>query len=150
MKRIFDRTSGMVASILSSIIAMLGFSACGNEELMYGTPTGTFEVKGTVTDSDGSPMSGAYVIHRRGIHGDQTAGYSLPGDTAVTGSNGSYILSGEAYDQSIKLVCKPNNNEFEADSTNIPLRFTGGNGEWDKGHADAIQDFTLRKKPVSE
>lgn len=43
-----------------AMLAVLGFSCSDDEEenilCMYGTPTGTFEVKGQVTDAEGKLM----------------------------------------------------------------------------------------------
>ncbi len=149
MKQVKDIFGRFITSLLSGILGVLGFSSCSNEgnepELMYGTPTGSFEVKGAVTDRDGNPISGVYIINRRGS--SRSGGYSLPGDTAETDANGSYTLNSKDFNAaSLKLVCDPNGNEYEADSTNVALNYTGGDGKWNIGHAVTSQNFTLRKK----
>lgn len=42
-------------------LALLGFSCSDNGECMYGTPSGSFEVKGIVAHAGGNPVEGAEV-----------------------------------------------------------------------------------------
>ena len=43
--------------LLGSIVTALGFGACEDERIEYGSPHATYRVKGTVTNPDGKPVS---------------------------------------------------------------------------------------------
>lgn len=45
--------------IYAAAMAVLGFSCTDEPECMYGTPTGSFEIKEKVTDADGNAEEGA-------------------------------------------------------------------------------------------
>lgn len=51
------------SSLLASLLTILGFSACGDENGAeeYGVPTAKFMVTGTVTDETGNPVKGIEV-----------------------------------------------------------------------------------------
>lgn len=54
-----------VNRILAAVLALLGFSACGEgKEPMaeYGTPSVSYRIKGTVTDKDDAPINGIKVV----------------------------------------------------------------------------------------
>lgn len=54
-----------VNRILAAILVLLGFSACGEgKEPMeeYGTPSVSYQIKGTVTDKDNAPIKGIKVV----------------------------------------------------------------------------------------
>ncbi len=77
--------------LLSSLLAMLGFSSCGSNfrnndaPSVYGVPTVDFIVKGTVTDSDGKPLKG---IKMSTIMGDEEKCDTLA--TTFTDDDGRY------------------------------------------------------------
>ena len=51
-------------ALAATLLSLLGFSSCGENglggggECLYGTPTSTFQVKGNVTDEEGTPIQG--------------------------------------------------------------------------------------------
>ncbi len=48
---------------LSSILALLGYTSCGESSVEYGTPYAKYEIKGKVTDKENkNAVSGARVI----------------------------------------------------------------------------------------
>lgn len=136
--------SKFISRLCMLLLGLLGFASCSDEkEDMYGTPYGTFEVKGKVTDSQGNPVAGAVI---RAARPESPSGiYSIA--TTVTGIEGSFVLikKNETPYESIKIVCLPKGNGLEADSTIVGLKYTGGNG-WDSGFASSEVDFKLKDK----
>jgi putative lipoprotein (rSAM/lipoprotein system) len=60
--------------IAGAILSLLGFSACNgvniiDQRVEYGMPHATFEIKGTVTESAGVPVSGIKVKFRQHVEG---------------------------------------------------------------------------------
>lgn len=129
-------------------MAILGFGCSSNDEplCMYGTPTGTFEIKGKVISEDNNSTADAIVKITRP---DLNSGvYSLY-ETKTTG-NGEYAVKGkEILLDKAKVVCLPDDPALEPDSVVIDLKYddTGHDDSfWDNGHADATVDFKLKKK----
>lgn len=137
-------------SKLSAIgLALLGFSCSSDEpeELicMYGTPTGSFNIKGKVTSEDGKAVPGATI---RVTPSDVPSGLWSYGEV-VTGTGGEYeIKSSSAGYKDMKVVCLPSGVELEADSIVTEMEYKGKdkNNIWNIGHADATVDFKLKKK----
>ncbi len=80
-------------ALAATLLSLLGFSSCGennddpaNMELLYGTPTSTFQVKGNVTDEAGTPIQGikAKVEVKYGGWANDNPAY--------TDSKGNYVL----------------------------------------------------------
>lgn len=153
MKKISIKAGNIVRSMLAGAISLLGFTACDDPEdpndgggmvCMYGTPTGYYEIKGSVTAESGSPVENARVILRRISKGRV---YTERGDTVLTDNNGSYLLRRSGFPLSdIRIVCKPQTDALEADSVNIKVEFKGGDGAWDCGTARETVNFKLKNK----
>lgn len=113
---------------------------------MYGTPVGTFEIKGKVVTEDGKEVAGAAV---RVTQPDFPCGVFSYAEVK-TGDNGTYISTGnELLGNKTKVVCIPDNPALEADSVIIDVKYTGKNNKnnpWDIGQANATVDFILKKK----
>lgn len=143
-KRIFKIFSSAIGQVCAVILGLLGFS-CSDEEAteylcMYGTPYGTFEAKGSVTDEEGKPVENAEIRFTRV---DTPSGvYSYK--TGTTNAGGVYDVSGTSYSSKIKVVCVPP-GELEADSVIVDLKYSGGDGGWDMGTATFTADFKLKK-----
>ena len=60
------KKKAMMFSLLSGALGLLGFAACEEEKLEYGTPYTKFQVKGTVTSEANEPLKGIQVIVRTG------------------------------------------------------------------------------------
>ena len=138
----------IIPKLCAASLALLGFS-CGSVDdnddeilLMYGSPYGTYEIKGSVTTEDGKPVKGAVV---RVTNHDLSSDIFCEADT--TGTSGEYMVKSERYVyKAKKVVCVPDDPTLEADSTVVELKFSGGKEMWDMGHAEATVDFKLRKK----
>ena len=69
MKRLKSYLDKSWSGLLSSLLAVLGFSGCGGSAdspedipLMYGTPTASFSIKGKVQNSAGHALPGVRVV----------------------------------------------------------------------------------------
>lgn len=131
-------------------MALLGFGCDGDYPGgggdMYGTPVGTFEIKGKVVTEDGKEVAGAAV---RVTQPDFPSGVFSYAEVK-TGDNGTYISTGNEFlGNKTKVVCVPDDPALEADSVIIDVKYTGKNNKnnpWDIGQANATVDFTLKKK----
>lgn len=135
------------------LLAVLGFSCSDNEEesilCMYGTPTGTFEVKGQVTDAEGKPVANAEVrvtepevssdpySYTKG-HTDAAGSFSLEFTDMATIGKGSKL----------KVVCIPADVTLEADSMLVGVKQIEEGDGWYTGKWAATASFRLHSKPT--
>lgn len=144
MKKISIRVQSLLGSLLAGAISLLGFSSCGDEEIMYGTPTGYYEIKGTVKTEAGSSVEGAQVIMRT-LDGKNA--HTYPQDIVTTDSKGEYLLKTSGWpNPNIRIVCQPQDNTLEADSVDMSVSFKDADGMWNRGTARETVDFTLKFK----
>ncbi len=139
-------------SKLSAIgLALLGVGCSSDEPgngglCMYGTPIGSFKIKGKVTSEDGKAVAGATI---RVTDSKIPSGVWSYGEV-VTGSDGEYEVENTTTSPGdMKVVCLPATEEkLDADSIVTKMEYKGGNKDniWNVGHADATVDFNLKKK----
>lgn len=139
-------------SKLSAIgLALLGVGCSsdepgGGEICMYGTPIGSFKIKGKVTSEDGKAVPGATI---RVTDSKIPSGIWSYGEV-VTGSDGEYeIENNNTNPGDLKVVCLPDTEQkLDADSIVTKMEYKGGDKDniWNIGHADATVDFKLKKK----
>lgn len=143
MKKIQMRAATMAARLCGIGLTILGLSACDDNKCMYGTPYGSFEVKGEVTEEDGVPVEGAEIQVKTFNNGDP--GVILKEQTEA---NGRYrIQETHSYTNQVRVVCTPpEDSGLAADSTDIDLVFKGGDDEWFYGNATETINFSLKKK----
>lgn len=131
-------------------MALLGFGCDGDYPGgggdMYGTPVGTFEIKGKVVTEDGKEVAGAAL---RVTQEEIPSGvYSIT--QTKSGNNGDYLMRSEyTAVNNAKVVCLPDDPALEPDSTIVKLKYSGKRDKdnpWYRGHADATVDFKLKKK----
>ena len=142
------RISSLITGLCGSCIAFLGFG-CDRENgsepaLMYGTPFGTFKVKGKVMSENGNPLSDVTI---RLTHPSADSGY-FSFATTTTDSKGKYDINDYSRMAEVKVVCIPDGNEFEADSIVAPLKYEEKDKSdyWYLGNAEITVDFKLKKK----
>lgn len=130
-------------AICSSLLTFLGFSSCSDNEVMYGMPFGSFEIKGTVTDENGCHIEDAEI--RVALPG-QSSGIESFGTTR-TGHDGNYTIRENEWSDRLKVVCIPDLTEFQPDSVIVDMNYkeSHGHGEWNKGHAEKTVNFRLKK-----
>lgn len=157
MKKIMNSVSALLSRLLAGSLVLFGFG-CSSEDddevlCMYGTPTGTFEVKGSVTTANEEstmPVDAKVIV--TDPHTPSTAFYNL--GTEETSSNGQYDISGMTSGNKLKVVCLPNDPNLEPDSVVVEAKFAKVSPErdfWvDLGHANVNVDFKLKEKKTEE
>ncbi len=142
MKFISKHVSTFFASICSTLLSILGFSSCTDNEVMYGMPFGSFDIKGSVTDDNGTPVSDAEM---RVTFLDMPSGvFSI--DSSRTQPQGTYNLKGSEWATKLKIVCIPYQSDLQPDSVIVDMKYKGADGEWYKGHAESTVNFILKDK----
>ena len=157
MNRIKKYLTVKWCAMISALLGMLGFAACGSKEddcplppraggsfsfidnnvCLYGQPYAVFEAKGAVFNEDGEAVEGVNVYVRDHY-----------GDTTKTDQDGKFVFySDNIIPRDYWLMTEDPSGIYEADSVIVLTRFEGGSG-WYKGSCVTTQDFTLKKKPA--
>lgn len=141
--------SAIVSRLCAAGVTLLGFGCSSDEPgdgdvlLMYGSPTGSWEIHGSVTTQDGKAVP------------DATIRVTLPQydsdpnsiTTTDTNTEGEYIAESNVLAGKLKVVCVPNDPALDADSTEVELRYKKDKDikdSWYHGHAEAKVDFKLK------
>ncbi len=130
---------------LAFCMALLGFSACGDEADEYGSPFADYKIKGVVVSSDqaGQPIENIQVImvDDEVVMGSNTF---YVGDTIYTNKDGSFRFDRSAF-PSAAIQIRFNdidgveNGEFASKSEYILFNdsdFKGSNSSWHLGTAE--------------
>ncbi len=145
------RFSSLLTGICGSFLAFLGFGcnsdSPGGEILcMYGSPVGSFEIKGKVMSEDGKPISNVKIITTLPDLDSST----YPIVTVTSDSEGKYDTKKiDMVLDRAKVVCIPDENEFEADSVITTLKNVNdpeGSRLIYGLYTEGTVDFTLKKK----
>ena len=144
------RLSGIVSKLCVALLAFLGYSCNGDEEkeviCMYGTPTGDYEIKGSVTTEDNKPVANAAI---RVTDPNCPSGY-YSYSTTTSNNEGLYETSGNTSGGDLKVVCIPSDPTMEPDSTIVTMKYEKPGKQkddgWYKGLAKATADFKLKRK----
>ena len=134
-----------VSRLCVAILAFLGYSCDNITGDMYGTPTGSWEIKGAVTDEAVEPVADATV--KVTFPTTNSSEYSIV-ETRTNEKGEYYAKETGPSSSSLKVVCIPDDPELKADSTIVNLKYSGGNkkDEWDEGTAHATVNFKLKKR----
>lgn len=126
-------------ALAATLLSLLGFSSCsndaaedGNFELLYGTPTATFQVKGKVTNESGQPVKGILVVTQHGIK-----------DSTYTDENGQFV-SGELATTSVDYMLKK--GKLEVTFEDVDGNENGGTFANDTVTSKDITDVKQTKK----
>lgn len=151
-----------VLRLLSGAMTLLGFAACGDEIggeewCEYGTPNVDYQVRGTVTGEDGSPLEGIRVIvapESDSSYGCDTTYTDARGEFTTRTVNGFSIGSGATY---FDDVDGPSNGGiFESASVEHKLMNTKqvkkGSGNWYAGTYELTpkEPVRLRKSDAQD
>lgn len=139
--------------LLVSLGALLGINLAGCDEEWgteeYGCPQGTYRVRGTVTDVNGTPLAGIGV----GQVYTESGGVVLPDmrflDT--TDADGRYHVGFMAFpDDRVEVnfvdLDGPENGLYRDTTITVSApqsAFHGGDGNWNYGTAEITQDVVL-------
>ena len=153
--------SSITSRCCTLLLAWLGIS-CSSDDTdidypyicMYGSPTGSFEVKGAVATEDGTPIPDAEIR----VTPSATPSGIWSYVTTTTGKDGTYAIKYErASTQDLKIVCLSPDQKLASDSITVPVKYQfdkehsqDKNNPWYQGHADLTVDIKLKAKPTEE
>lgn len=145
-----QKFAAIVGSVVSYIIAMLGFASCSSDdvvEYMYGTPHADFQVSGLVTGEEDAPVNKARVIVRPYGYGDgQHFLNEHDCDTLTTDIAGKYEGQITSFpSDKIVIVCEDPQGGYETDSIEVKPKYENGSNNWFLGVATAEVNFKLKK-----
>ena len=134
------------------LLPILGFAlveSCAKD--MYGCPYSDFQLKGTVTDTEGEPIEGIKV-NLSGVKGGQVDGYRQD-EVCYTDSEGIYIVTNQDFSTFDNLHLKfedidgiANDGEFETYELDVAVEQTKKADGWFKGAFRAGADVELKRK----
>lgn len=139
MKYYSSRFLGFICSILGITVM-----ACnGDEPDMYGTPMADYEVKGLVTDTEGTPIEGIHVKI-----GDTSTrffqGWGM--DKIYTDKEGKYKVEFSEFPTSRLYVSfSDENGVYEGQIDYKDIKFKGKADAWYKGRAEIEVNAKLSK-----
>ena len=146
MKQIKKYFTVKWCALISALLGMLGYSACGSKDeeddrmvCLYGQPHANFRVEGSVLNEEGSPIAGVKVYVRDHY-----------GDTTKTDRNGKYLFDAKNFApyREFWVMAEDPSGVYEADSLILMPKYEGGDGDWYSGSYSTTYDFTLKKKPT--
>lgn len=143
-----NKISTIVSVISAAVLSFLGFNATSEVYVMYGMPTGDFEIKGSVTDSATNlPVRNAQIKAKYPNEANQTVI-----NIARTDSNGNYTLTGNAVSDRLQIICTPTDiTELRPDTLLVTLRYhrsdsIANSPRFYRGAAKTNADFVLKHK----
>ncbi|MBR3714078.1 MAG: radical SAM-associated putative lipoprotein [Bacteroidales bacterium] len=144
MKQIKKYFTVKWCALISALLGMLGYSACGSKDdddmlCLYGQPHADFKAEGSVLNEEGAPIAGVKVYVR----------YNY-GDTTKTDQNGKYVFKANDFGptRSFWVMAEDPSGVYAADSVQVNADYKGGDGDWYVGSYSTTHDFTLKKKPA--
>ena len=145
MKKIRLRVLAQVNVLLGAVLALFG---CGSKRAaavenqvvcLYGVPTATYKVSGTVTGEKHKPLKDVQVV----VKGYKN--YPIT-DTLRTDNKGRYTADYTGYPtDSLNIVVTDPSGEYKADSTKIEVPWNEGVSVFDQGEQTFKQDVQLKK-----
>ena len=161
MKQIKKYLTMKWCAMISALLGMLGFAACGSKDddnnvatpnpnpddgehyiespCLYGQPYAQFKVEGAVFNEEGLAVEGVKVYVRDNY-----------GDTTKTDQDGKFVFDSSDIMpfNDLWVIAEDPSGVYEADSVQVDAKFEGGNRDWYVGSYSTTQDFTLKKKPA--
>lgn len=150
MTKLYHKLPAAISHLCAVLLGLLGFGCSSSSEPeMYGTPTGSFEIKGDVTDESGTPVAEAEVkVFSPDAHSQ--VNWSIA--NALTEDNGRYTVAGYSLPpDKLKVVClPPKGSNLEPDSVFTVMKYVTDEEHkphgWYWGHAEGVANFKLKKK----
>ena len=128
-------------AMLSALLSLLGYAACGDKEEygaeLYGQPYAQFKVDGAVLNEDNEPLEKISVYVKDHY-----------GDTVSTGKDGKFSLEAKRIspEKTLWLMAVDKSGTYQIDSVELTTKFEGANHNWYEGSYETTHDFTLKKK----
>lgn len=145
MKKVRLRILAQVNVLLGAVLALFG---CGSKRAaavenqvvcLYGVPTATYKVSGTVIGEKHKPLKDVQVV----VKGYKN--YPIT-DTLRTDNKGRYAADYTGYPtDSLNIVVTDPSGEYKADSTKIEVPWKEGASVFDQGEQTFKQDVQLKK-----
>lgn len=145
MKKVRLQILAQVNVLLGAVLALFG---CGSKRAaavenqvvcLYGVPTATYKVSGTVTNEKHKPLKDVQVV----VKGYKN--YPIT-DTLRTDSKGRYAADYTGYPaDSLNIVVTDPSGEYKADSTKIEVPWKEGASAFDQGKQTFKQNVQLKK-----
>lgn len=143
-----SRISKVISHLCTVLLALLGYNCSFEPKMMYGTPTGSFEVKGRVTDKENNPVKNAEITLRpvQRVYGY----YEIA--SVTSGSDGKFIIntSFEPLD-SVWIACNPADYTYLPETVKMPVEYhydkEHKKDAWYVGHAEITVNFELHTNP---
>ena len=136
-------------ALLTALLAMLGYESCSlNSPDEYGTPTVDYQVKGFVTDLQGTPIQGIKVRAPYNFDGSE-------GQNVLTDENGRFELDEFHSGLNDKLIVEDidgedNGGEFQSDTIKVrdlpKKEVEKGDGSWYMGKYEVTAKIKLKLK----
>lgn len=135
--------SNRILSLICSLFGVAVVACNGDEPDMYGTPTADYEVKGLVTDTEGSPVEGIHVQ----LGSSSTDIFDNPSVTGIyTDKEGKFDVEFSEFPVKrlfVNFVDK--NGVYESKSDYVELKYSGKTSAWYYGKAEAEINVKLYK-----
>ena len=142
MNRIKTFITAKWCALISALLGMLGFAACGdNNETygpdLYGQPYAKFKVEGAVLNEEGTSVQ-SVKVYVKGHYGD----------TTTTAQDGKFIIDAKSIWPylSFWVMAEDQSGIYEKDSVKIEPKYEGGDHDWYSGSYSTTHNFTLKKK----
>lgn len=128
--------------IISCLLGLLGVVACDNLVDMYGTPSATYKIKGTVVNEKDQPIKNI-----RAVISDVPveSGWRTTKDTVYTNNSGEFNFSKDGLPfNEMKMAIEltdidgVENGEYQSKADTIIFKrgdLSGGDGNWNEGTA---------------
>lgn len=141
--------------LLVSLGGLLGLEVgCTSVACEYGTPEGTYHVKGIVTNGQGVPIEGIGMMENTRWD-EETGSYQPTGYSDTTDRDGRYSLEfpyafpGQPLLVDVHDIDGAANGSYNdtavlINTEDVPL--SGGSGTWYEGEGDIIYNITLTEK----
>ncbi|MBQ1696723.1 MAG: radical SAM-associated putative lipoprotein [Bacteroidales bacterium] len=146
MKQIKKYFTVKWCAIISALLGMLGYAACGSKEdeaeaLLYGQPHADFKVEGAVFNEEGAPINGVRVYVR-----------DSHGMVAKSDQEGKFVFRDDYMwpRRYVWVIAEDPSGVYAADSVMVTAKYEGGDGSWYKGSYSTTQDFKLKKEEPAE
>ncbi len=144
-----------INGLLGSLLAVMGFSACEEQALMYGAVHADYTIKGTVTNEADEPLPGIRIRSPWTVNYNDTT-YTVREDTVYTDANGEFTYQTDCFQRGeydIPLLIEDidgeaNGGSYASDSVSVSFKdteLTGGN-EWYLGRAEKEVNIRLKEK----
>lgn len=146
MKRFRLRLLAQMNVLIGSLLALLGCSTARRATVsdrivcLYGVPTATYKVSGTVINTSGKPLEGMQVV----VKGYKNKPVT---DAVSTDSKGRYAADYTGFPaDTLNIVVHDPDGTYATDSVQLAVPWQEGASTFEQGEQTFEQDIQLRKQ----